>query len=310
MRILILGAGGIGGYFGARMVAAGADVAFLVRPARAAELARDGLVVVSPLGDLRVPVSTLTRADSVFDTVIVACKAYDLNDAIEAIAPSVGASTFVLPLLNGLRQLDALDQRFGAARVIGGLCHIGVTVKNNGEIHHLNTLQRLALGPRTPAQEKGSSEVHAALSRGGFAPTLSATILHDMWEKFVFLATYAGVTCLMRASIGAVVATDEGEAVTLELFGECCAVASASGYPPRPAFLTENRSALTARASAGTSSMLRDIWRGARTEQDHILGDMLARAERVGLVTPTLRIARAALQAYEAARSQDAIVAA
>lgn len=301
MRVLVLGAGGIGGYFGGRLAQAGVDVTFLVRPGRAAALARDGLVVLSPLGDMRLPVTAVTEVGGVFDVVLLACKAYDLPDAMASVAPAVGPDTLVLPLLNGLRHLDALDARFGRDRVLGGLCHIGVTLTGAGEVQHLNRLQRFALGPRTPGQEAPCAALHATLTVGSFGPVLSPAIMQDMWEKFVLLAAYAGITCLMRAPVGVIAVTEEGAALAVELLDECAAVAVAAGYPPRAAFLDETRAMLTQAGSAGAASMLRDIGRGGRTEGEHVLGDMLARSRAAGLPAPLLRVARAHVQAYEAA---------
>jgi 2-dehydropantoate 2-reductase len=299
MRMLILGAGAVGGYFGARLAAADVDVTFLVRPARAAVLAREGLVVHSPLGDLKLPVATLTQAKQGFEVILVACKAFDLNAAIAAIAPAVTEDTVVLPLLNGLRHLEVLDASFGRDRVLGGLCHIGVTLTDSGEVLHLNAAQHLTLGPRSAAQTERSVQTHAMLARGGFGPELSAHIEHSMWEKFVLLSSYAAMTCLMRAPVGAIVAAEEGEALMREMLAECAAVAAASGHAPDSKFIAETQAFLTQRGSPGTASMLRDIQRAAHTEHEHILGDMLARARAAGVAAPILRIANAHLQAYE-----------
>jgi 2-dehydropantoate 2-reductase len=304
VRILILGAGGVGGYFGARLAAAGVDVSFLVRPGRAAQLARDGLIVLSPLGDLRLQVSTLTQAQPGFQAVLLACKAYDLDSALDAVAPAVTADTLVLPLLNGMRQLNILDARFGTERVPGGLCQIGVTLTDKGEVQHLNTVQQFAFGARMPLQLERCGRLHTVLARGGFNPVLSADIVQRMWEKFVLLAAYAGMTCLMRAPVGAIVAANEGSALMREILAECAAVASASGHVPDPVFIAETLGVLTQRGSPGTASMLRDIQRGARTEHEHIFGDLLARARATQLAVPLLRLANAHLQAYEYERAR------
>lgn len=302
MRILILGAGGTGGYFGGRLAAAGIDVHFLVRPSRAELLARQGLVITSPLGDLRIPVATLTEVDSPFDAVILACKAYDLTEAIEAIAPAVGPSTLIVPLLNGMRQLDVLDARFGRERVLGGLCHIGVTVNDAGVIQHLNTLQRVFIGPRTAEQADSARSLYEVIERGDFEAILSATILQEMWEKFIFLATYAGMTTLMRAPIGAILEATEGEAIIRQMLAECTATAGASGHAPHPEAMTQMVATLTEAGSTGTASMYRDMARGGRTEHDHVIGDMLQRARAAGVPAPLLGISLANMQAYEAQR--------
>lgn len=302
MRILVLGAGGIGGYFGGRLAAAGVDVRFLVRSSRAECLAKQGLVIASPLGDLHIPVETLTEVGSPFDAVLLACKAYDLDSAIAAIVPAVGPSTLVLPLLNGVRHLDILDTRFGKSHVLGGLAHIGVAVNVAGEIQHLNTLQRFVLGARTPEQASAAATLHQVMECGGVEAILSDAIMREMWEKFIFLATYAGMTTLMRAPIGAILSSDEGEAIMREMLGECMATAVASGYAPDPAVMKHMESSLAERGSNGTSSMFRDMSRNGRTEHEHILGDMLARAHASGVAAPLLRISLANMQTYEATR--------
>ena len=303
MKILVLGAGGTGGYFGGRLAAAGVNVSFLVRPPRAELLARQGLVIISPLGDLRIQVEALTETIQTFDAVLLACKAYDLNAAIEAIAPAVGASTVILPLLNGVRHLDVLDAHFGRERVMGGLCHIGVTMSPAGEIHHLNTLQRLVMGPRTPGQIETGKALHREIERGGFEPVFTELIMQEMWEKFTFLATYAGMTTLMRAPIGAILAAEEGEAITLEMLRECVATAAADACEPRSSAMQQMVSSLTERGSSGTASMFRDILRNSPTEHEHIIGDMLARARAAKVSSPLLRLSLAHLQAYDAKRS-------
>jgi len=304
VKILVLGAGGVGGYFGGKLVAAGVDVQFLVRPARAEVLARDGLNINSPLGDVHVHVSTTTKATSDFDAVLLSCKAYDLDSAMEAIAPAVGENTLILPLLNGVRHLESLDERFGLNRVLGGLCHIGVTMTAEGKIQHLNDLQRFAFGARSSNQVEAARTLHRVLERGGFSPVLSEAIMQDLWEKFTFLTAYAGLTTLMRAPIGAIMAADEGETLMRELLEECVKTASANGHTPRPDEFNTMISILTEKGSSGTASMLRDMERNSATEHEHIIGDMLARARTAQLHAPVLRVALANMQAYESMRSR------
>lgn len=299
MRLLVLGAGGVGGYFGGRLAAAGADIAFLVRPARASALARDGLSIRSPLGDVTVAVRALTEAGPGWDAVVLACKAPALATAIAAIAPAVGPDTLVLPLLNGVAQLDRLDAAFGAERVLGGLAHLGVTLAPDGAVLHLNRLAHLALGPRKPSQAAAASRLHAALRPGGFAPVLAPDIVQAMWEKFAFLAAYAGLGALFRVPIGELVATGEGAALSLAAYAECAAIAAAERHAPRAAARAEAAALLTDPASTGTASLLRDIRAGLPTEGEHILGDMLARAARHGVAAPLLRAAVAAVRLHE-----------
>jgi 2-dehydropantoate 2-reductase len=306
VRILVLGAGGVGGYFGGRLVEAGGDVTFLVRARRAAELAADGLVIKSPHGDAALRVKTVQAGDALsgYDVVLLACKAYDLGSAIDSIAPAVAAGSAVLPLLNGLSHLERLDQRFGAPQVLGGSCAIAATLAAGGRVEQLSRLHRLVFGERDGRASARTAALAELTKRAKFDSALSDDILLEMWEKFVLLATLAGMTCLMRAPVGAIVATSDGTALTNELLAECVAVATAAGHPPRPAFLERGRAVLTERGSSFTASMLRDIERSGPTEGDHILGDLLRRARGFGIATPLLRTAACHLEAYEVRRAE------
>ncbi len=302
MRILVLGAGAVGGYFGGRLAEAGGDVTFLVRERRTAELAEHGLVIASPCGDAALRVPTITAASAPYDLVLLCCKAYDLAGAVAAIAPAVGDRGAVLPLLNGMSHLDLLDERFGEARVLGGLCAIPATLGANGRIEHLGKFHRMSFGERDGRRSERVAAFAALAARAKFDSAASDEILQEMWEKWVLLATLAGMTCLMRAPVGAIVATREGEALTNELLAECSAVAAASGHAPRAKVLEQSRATLTARGSSFTASMLRDIERGGPTEGEHILGDLLQRAQTLGIAVPLLRIAACHVEAYEARR--------
>lgn len=305
MRILVLGAGGVGGYFGGRLAASGADVTFLVRERRAAQLAAAGLVIESPLGNLVLPAPQTVLAGAAagpFDLVLLTCKAYDLGAAIDAIAPFVGPRTAVLPLLNGMAHLDALDARFGAPRVLGGLCKIAATLTPEGVVKHLNDAQQLVYGERDGGRSPRIAALAEIMGRAGFASRPSDGILQEMWEKWVMLATLAAMTCLMRGTVGDIVATADGTALTEQALGECAAIAAAAGQAPRPKVLEQTRALLTAAGSTFTASMLRDIERGGPTEGEHVLGDLVVRAERLGVAAPLLRVARCHLQVYERRR--------
>jgi 2-dehydropantoate 2-reductase len=305
LRILVLGAGAVGGYFGGRLVEAGGDVTFLVRERRAAELAANGLVIKSSYGDATLAVQTVTAGSALkpFDIILLACKAYDLASAIDSIAPAVGPESAILPLLNGLSHLDALEARFGKDRVLGGVAQIGATLGANGRIEHLNRVHRVIFGERDGRRSPRVAALAELTARAKFDSALSEIILLEMWEKFVLLATLAGMTCLMRASVGAIMTTREGEALMGEFLDECNAVAVAAGQAPRAAFLERTRAMLTTRGSDFTASMLRDIERGGPTEGDHILGDLLRRARALGVATPLLRVAACHVEAYEARRA-------
>lgn len=309
MRVLVLGAGGTGGYFGGRLAQSGADVTFLVRPPRAAQLERDGLRIRSPLGDADVAVSALTAealpaaaAARPFDLVLLSCKAYDLDASIEAIAPAVGARATVLPILNGLLHYAALDARFGRARVLGGLCFISAAKDADGTILHLGRPASITFGERDGGASARVEAFAALCADAGLDHLASAGIAQEQWNKFSFLAALAAGTCLMRASIGRIVAGEGGATFMAELHGECLAVAAAEGRPVPECALAAARTGLTLPGSEVKSSMLRDLEGGHRIEAAHIVGDMVHRAARHGIAAPHLRAAWAHLQAYEASR--------
>lgn len=309
MRICVVGAGAIGGYFGGRLAQAGRDVTFLVRPARAARLAADGLRIRSRFGDVTLERPRTVRADAIpgsFDLVILSCKAFDLADAVASMAPAVGAESAILPLLNGMSHLDLLDERFGTTRVLGGQCLIGSTLAPDGAVLHLNDVHTLTFGERDGSRSPRIGAIEAEMAGATFAPQASGAILLDMWEKWVFLASLAAATSLMRAGVGDIVAAPGGRDFMLGILDESRAIAAASGYAPRPDAIERTRNALTAAGSPSNASMARDIAAGARIEADHVVGDLIARGRRHGIATPRLDVAYTHLKAYEARRAREA----
>lgn len=306
MRVLVLGAGGTGGYFGGRLVEAGRDVTFLVRPRRAAELAQRGLVIVSKEGNATLPVQTASAEwpGGPYDAVLLTCKAYDLGAAMDSIAGAVGPATTIVPLLNGLKHLEALEGRFGRERVVGGLCQIGVTLGPNNEILHLDLAQTLVVGERAGGGSERLARFAALFDGARATARQSDDIMLEMWEKFVFLCTLAAMATLFRTSTGNIVSAPEGEAIIRECFDECLAVATASGFAPRPDYVARITALLLEKGAPRKGSMMRDIERGNRIEADHIVGDMLARARTLGVKAPHLRLSYNALKAYEAARAR------
>jgi 2-dehydropantoate 2-reductase len=300
MRILVVGAGAIGGYFGGRLLQAGRDVTFFVRPRRREQLASAGLSIRSPMGDANLPAPPTIAAEVVhepFDLILLSCKSYDLDGAIESFAPAVGPGSVILPLLNGMRHLDVLDRRFGPDRVLGGLCIISSSLDPDGTIHHLNDLHTLSFGERHDSQIGRVAEIARIFEGVRFDARSTPTILHEMWEKWIFIAALAGITCLMRATIGDIVAAG-GAGLAMSLLDECAGIATAAGFRPSEPSLERSRAMLTTPGSSLAASMLRDIERGAPTEGDHIIGDLLGRGIDHGVVTPVLRIADAHLRAY------------
>ncbi|MFZ3360186.1 MAG: 2-dehydropantoate 2-reductase [Xanthobacteraceae bacterium] len=307
MRILVVGAGAIGGYFGGRLLEAGCDVTFLVRARRAAQLAKTGLVIRSKFGDASLANPPMVMADALgapFDLILLSSKAYDLAGAANSFAPAVGPQTAILPLLNGMAHLDALAARFGDGAVLGGQCVISVTLDNEGRIIHLNDTHLLSFGERDGIRTARAEAIASTLASARFDSRLSAAILQEMWEKWVFIAATAGITCLMRAPVGDIVAAN-GVALTTSLLDECAAIAAGQGFAPSEPILARSRTMLTAPGSTFAASMLRDIERNAPIEADHVVGDLLQRGARKDRDYPLLRIAYTHLKAYEARRRRE-----
>jgi len=305
MRILMIGAGALGGYFGGCLAHAGRDVTFLVRPRRAEEFARNALQVVSPHGDFTVRIRTVTAAEirNPFDVVFVSVKSYSLKEAMDQFAPAIGSDSMILPILNGIGHVDRLTERFGAAAVLGGMANISATIDEQGRVLHLIPLNNLVYGEVAGGTSARIRALHACMENAGFNARASEAVMRDMWEKFAQLGVGAGITCLMRASIGDIMAAPGGREATMRLFDECCAVATAAGFKPRPAFVQAASTLVTTTGSPLKWSMLRDIERGSVTEGAHILGDLVSRARALKLETPILDLAWTHVAAYEVARA-------
>jgi 2-dehydropantoate 2-reductase len=302
MRILVVGAGATGGYFGGRMAQAGRDVTFLVRPGRAAQIAADGLQIISPHGDVTLQPKLVTASDLTadYDAVLLTVKAYALDAAINDLKPAMAGGAMIMPVLNGMRHIDRLIAEYGDAAVLGGVCVVASMVDAAGRIVQLAPMQGLSYGERSGAITDRICALDETIQGCEFPGTLSETILQAMWEKWTFLATLGALTCLMRGSIGALVAVPGGRDVALGMLAECVSVATAEGFPPSEAFLTRIKAMVTLEGSPLTASMYRDLQAGAPVEADQILGDMLVRASGHGLATPLLQAAFTQLSIYQA----------
>ncbi len=307
MKTLVIGAGSIGGYFGARMLQAKRDVTFLVREARARRLKEHGLEVKSVAGDLTIndpPVVVAGDIRAPYDLIILTCKAYDLAGAISDFAPAVGPKTRIIPLLNGMSHIDALDERFGREHVLGGLCAISTTLDGEGRIHHMSPFQSLTFGLRQGDSDGIFEDVKATLLDAGFEALPSDRIMQEMWEKWVFIASLGAATSLMRATVGDIIAAGHGDILT-RLLAECSAIAAENGFPPGEAAAQRGLGVLTAKGSLLTASMMRDIENKNQIEADHIVGDLLKRGTENAARRPLLLTAYAHLKSYEARRARE-----
>src|SRR5438105_7988475 len=284
MRILVVGAGAVGGYFGGRLDKAGRDVTFLVRPSRAKQLSQDGLRIISPHGDAVLTPKLVTAGEmhAPYDLVFLSVKAYALEDAMNDFAAAVGPETTIFPVLNGMRHVDVLAKRFGEDAVIGGVCLVVAEIDDQGRIVQLADIQQLAYGERRGELTARLQSLDATLQESGFDARLSTNILQEMWEKWVQLASLGAITCLMRGAIGEIVAVPAGSELSLKMLDESAKVATACGHKPSEVVLARHARAMTASGSSLASSMYRDLRRGAPVEVDHILGDFIERGAAHG----------------------------
>jgi 2-dehydropantoate 2-reductase len=305
MRILCLGAGAIGGYFGGRLVEGGANVEFLVRENRQKQLRADGLRIESKYGNVQVSVTAVTdkEAKGPYDIVLLTCKAYDLANALATIAPFVGAKTAVLPLLNGVAHIEILNAKFGKERVLGGVAKIAATLTPDGVIKHLNDWRYITFGEQSGEMSARVAQLKEAFDKTSVMASAVPNIMQAMWEKVVHLSTVAGMTCAMRASVGDIARTRDGTELMIELLERNAEIAGREGHRPSDAFLAEYRQLFHDQTSTYTASMLRDIERNGPVEADHILGFMLEKAKQHGVDPSLHRFIYVHLQAYEQRRA-------
>jgi len=221
---------------------------------------------------------------------------------MKSLAPAVGEGTSIIPLLNGMRHLDVLDAKFGSAQVLGGLCSIAVTLNDKREVVQLQPMQSLGFGERDGKLSDRVRAIAEVFKSGNFGSSASEHVMQDMWEKWVFLASVAASTSLMRATVGNILAAPGGKDFLLGILDESKAVATAEGYPPRAPSLERTRAMLTTEGSPMTASMFRDIQAGLPVEADHVVGDLIARGDAAKVPVPRLRTAYTHLKAYERQR--------
>jgi 2-dehydropantoate 2-reductase len=307
MRILIVGAGGVGGFFGAHLLSARRDVTFLVRPGRAKQLAEGGLHLTTPTSAIALPPPETVLAPTIehpYDLIVLSCKAYDLEAAIADLAPAIGAETAILPLLNGMAHMDLLDRRFGRRHILGGDTTVSAVKTPDGRILQLNHLDTLHFGDRDEPSGPRILKIADALTTGTYTAVLCPDITAAMWHKWLAISAAAGITCLLRGAIGDIVSAGATPLVHA-LLAETAAIATAAGYPPTQEHLDFTTENLTRPRSSFTASMLRDLESNAPIEAQQIIGDLLAQAQRLSVPAPLLEIANHHLRTYEARRERE-----
>lgn len=307
MRHLILGAGALGGFFGGKLLKSGGDVTFLVRPRRADQLRRDGLVLQMQDGVISMPAKTVLagQVQGPYDLIILPCKTYDLDDAVSAIAPAVGEHTAILPLLNGIGHIDVLKNNFGVERVLGGLTMINAVLLPDGVIQQgelrINTT---AFGELSGALSARCRGVQEAFKAADLQLDLVADVVAQMWDKFFKFTCIAAITSLTRSRAGVIARSDASVALISAVIEECSRVVEAEGFPPAAHSSDAVRSIFSQPDSNYGPSLLVDMEQGRRTEGQHTIGDLVARAGKRGVSAPLLTAALCNIQAHEISRTR------
>jgi 2-dehydropantoate 2-reductase len=299
MKILIVGAGGIGGFFGARLIQVGADVTYLLRDKRKALIDEHGLGIHTPTESFTVRPATVSSSElkPMYDLIIIACKSYDLESVIQSLK---GASSrgCILPFLNGLAHMDKLDAAFGAERVLGGVAMLPSSIMPDGSVRQFLPLNKLIVGAR-PGHAHAQVIAQSFISTcepAAFDSILSDSILQSLWDKWVFLASMAAMTTLTRSNIGEIMQTEFGDQLMNKVFKTCCAVAQAEGFPVSAQVKSNAQGMLTLKDSTASASMLRDLLSNQKTEHDNVLGEMIGRAVSHGVECDILKLAYTHLQ--------------
>ena len=301
MRLLVVGAGSTGGYFGGRIAQAGRDVTFLVRPTRAARLREEGLRIVSPHGDATLH-PTLVTADGIagpYDAILLTVKGFQLETALRDIAPAVGLDTMILPVLNGMGHMDVLAERFSPRNLVGCALKVATVLEDDGRIVQLAPLQDLAYGELDGSTTSRIRALDAFMQGANINARLSNAIRREMWEKWILLAAAGAITCLTRGTIGEVEACPGGASFALQMLDEIVSIVKTVGEPPSEAFLNSARQQLSMKGSPFVSSMYRDIQRGRPIEVEAIIGDLVRRSQKSGITAPLLSVAYIHLLVYQ-----------
>ncbi|MFC8360726.1 ketopantoate reductase family protein [Streptomyces griseorubiginosus] len=301
MRILVVGAGAVGGFIGGRLVQAGREVDFLVRPGRAAQLRETGLRIVDGESVEKFDVNGLTveTLAGPYDLVLLCVKPESLPAVLDDIAPAVGEGTALVPFLNGMKHVDLVSDRYPEA-ALGGVVKIVAHLESNGDIRQLLPGGRIDIGELDGAVTERVTAIEKALSIPGFAVTVPLDIVNAMWSKWVMIATIGAVTSLVRGTTGEAAAVVGGSGFTEQVLDEAASIAAAAGHPLSEKDLAEHRGLATAAGLHLTSSLSRELLAGRVTEVENVLGDLIDRARGFGLSVPRLDAAALTLRVHNA----------
>jgi 2-dehydropantoate 2-reductase len=301
MRIAVMGAGGVGGYFGAKLAQAGHDVAFVARGRHLAAMRERGLAVRSALGDVHLPKPAVTDDPATLlpaDIVLFAVKLWDTEIAAEAIRPLVAHGGVVVPFQNGVGSVERISAIVGAERVMGGVAQIAATIAEPGVISHTGTMARLRFGVVLPAQQPAAEALLAACTGAGIDAELVADIRRALWEKFIFLAAFSGLTSVARQPIGVLRADPDLRAALEAAMREAWAVGRAQGIALADDFIAQLMKFADGLPAEMKSSMLNDLVAGNRLEAPWLCGEVARMATAAGVPAPVHSTLYAVLKPY------------
>ena len=290
MRVLVLGAGAVGGYFGGRMAEAGMDVTFLVREKKKRKLEKTGLLIKSPKGDFSISpkLVTVDKVESIFDVIVFTNKAYDLDEILQTPFP-VKEGSIIIPLLNGYTHIEKLKNKFPNARLFGGIAHIFSTLSEDGEIHHFNDIHSLTFGHLKNADETDGRKFFDACNSANFSIKYSDNITVDLWHKWILITTVAGATTLFNATIGEIASTEHGRSFIKGLHEECINIAKSEKIRVNDDDLAQQRRFLSDKKSTWSSSMRRDMVNKSKIECAHIFLELINIADKNNVECPSLK---------------------
>jgi len=297
VKILILGAGAIGGFFGAHLMKSGANVSFLVREKRKDELKKSGINIFSINGELKVNPKLLDKnlSGQHFDVIILTNKSYDLIESIREIKPYVN-KTVIIPLLNGMAHYEILDKEFGKEKIFGGTAYISTAMNNYGSIQQITSRASIKFGPRTQKNINVANEFYEICKETEFECDFSDHIELDLWRKYVLIGATAASTVLFQKPLGEICATTYGKRLIIEIHEECKKIVLSKGYDIGIEATNYNLKLITDKDSLLKASMLRDFESGKKTECEHILGYLIELAKRNNVQCNLIKAAHTRIQ--------------
>ena len=297
MKILILGAGAIGGFFGAHLMKSGANVSFLVREKRKDELKKSGINIFSINGELKVNPKLLDKnlSGQHFDVIILTNKSYDLIESIREIKPYVNKAV-IIPLLNGMAHYEILDKEFGKEKIFGGTAYISTAMNNYGSIQQITSRASIKFGPRTQKNINTANEFYEICKETEFECDFSDHIELDLWRKYVLIGATAASTVLFQKPLGEICATTYGKSLIIEIHEECKKIVLSKGYDIGIEATNYNLKLITDKDSLLKASMLRDFESGKKTECEHILGYLIDLAEKNNIQCDLIKAAHTRIQ--------------